>query len=377
VKELRVKSEIDFAGRESEYRKQYSVYYYLWMRETSEATDEVLGKVIDSNNINWAAEHVFKVNYREYRLALRDGVLYSPDFGNKTLLQMADDAILIREKAGANLERGEGEKQGVVELEKKLQKSEPGQVIVLMSPTDPNDPDMGGYSMIYVYEKQDRDQVRATAIRNNQFKLQDLQVLSNYLSGVSRWGEIDHLGFVANPFVVKGGFEDVVKECGINEKDVLPDWVEKMSNGIVSAMLYELGIGNIENVKQIFDAFQMSVKTRYEEEKKGKVEVDWIDPMRMFRDENMWMSVQRQFLLSGGREMMESGGSCGISDVGLKQDGWRNNNVMSDLMGINEKDESYSFDHEGKCVVCKVDPKKLGPCQICEECDQKIRAQVE
>lgn len=369
--------EIDFAGRESEYLKQYSVYYYLWLKEAYGATDEVLEKVIDSNNVNWAAEHVFKVNYREYRLVLREGVLHSPDFGDKTLSQMADDAILIREKAGANLERVEGEKQGVVELEQKLKKLEPDQVVVLMSPTDPNDPNMGDYNMIYVYEKQERDQIRATAIRNNQFGLQDLQVLANYLSGVNRWDRADHLEFVANPFVVRGGFEEVVRECGVDKKDVLPDWVEKMSGGIISAMLYELNVGNIENVKQIFDAFQMSVKTRYEEEKKGKREVGWIEPIQMFRDENVWMSVQKQFLLSGGREMMEAGGSCGMADVGLKQDGLRDNNVMSELLGISEKEESYSFDHEGQCVVCKVDPKKLGPCQICEDCDRKIRAQVE
>lgn len=370
-------SEINFDGRESEYRKQYSVYYYFWMKETHGVTNEVLEKVIDSNNVNWAAEHVFKVNYREYRLALREGVLYSPDFGNKTLLQMADDAILIREKAGANLDRVESEKRGVIELERKLKKLEPGQVVVLMSPTDPNDPDMGDYSMIYVYEKQDRDQIRATAIRNNQFKLQDLRVLSNYLSGVNRWDKTDHLEFVASPFMARGNFEEIVRECGVNKKDVLPDWVESMSSGIVNAMLYELNIGNIENVKHIFDAFQMSVKTRYEEEKNGKMEVGWIDPMRMFQDKNVWMSVQRQFLLSGGRDMMEARGSCGISDVGLKEDGWRNNNVLSELMGVSEKEESYSFDHEGQCVVCKKDPRMLGPCGICEECDHKIQSQAE
>lgn len=362
--------EIDFAGRESEYRKQYSVYYYLWLKEAYGATDEVLEKVINSSNVNWAAEHVFKVNYREYSLVLREGVLHSPDYGNKTLLQMADDAILIREKAGANLKRVEGEKQGVIELEQKLEKLELGQVAVLISPTDPNDPDMGGYNMIYVYEKQERGQIRATAIRNNQFKLQDLQVLSNYLSGINRWDKADHLEFVASPFVVRGGFEEVVRECGINEKDILPDWVEAMSSGIISAMLYELNVGNIENVKQIFDAFQMSVKTRYEN-------MSWIEPMRMVRDEELWMMAQDNFLMAGGMEMIQAGGSCGRGDIGLKQDGWRDNNVMSELMGINEKDESYSFDHEGKCVVCKVDPKKLGPCQICEDCDHKIRAQVE
>lgn len=78
-----------------------------------------------------------------------------------------------------------------------------------------------------------------------------------------------------------------------------------------------------------------------------------------------------------------SGSSCGSS--GGWQDmfntDWRETadfgkqNIMQDILGGAE--ESYSFDHEGKCVVCKVDPKKLGPCEICEDCDLKLRAQVE
>ena len=57
----------------------------------------------------------------------------------------------------------------------------------------------------------------------------------------------------------------------------------------------------------------------------------------------------------------------------------KNPSILQDILGQSEnsKDESYSFDHDGQCVVCKVDPKKLGPCQICEDCDRKIRAQVE
>ncbi len=370
-------SEINFAGRESEYRKQYSVYYYQWMQESLKTSDDVLTKVIDSNNVNWAAEHVFKVNYREYRLELRNGLLYSPDFGSKTLLEMTDDAIAIREKAGANLDRVESERLGIIELQSKLQLLKPGQVTVLMSPTDPNDPNMGGYSMIYVYEKQERNQIRATAIRNDQLSIQELRVLSNYMSGISKWNTADHLDFVANPFVTNLGFEEVINECGVSQKDVLPKWVEDMSSGIVSAMLSELNTGNIENVKQIFDAFQMSVKTRHEEERKGSGEAGWIDPLMMFKDENVWMSVQRQFLLSGGKEMMTTGGSCGATDIELRSDDWRTNNVMSTLLGAEEKDESYSFDHEGQCVVCKKDPRMLGPCNICEQCDHKIRAQVE
>lgn len=56
----------------------------------------------------------------------------------------------------------------------------------------------------------------------------------------------------------------------------------------------------------------------------------------------------------------------------------KNPSIMQEILGKSEKSkEEYEFDHEGKCVVCKNDPRSLGPCGICKECDAKIRAQVE
>ena len=71
------------------------------------------------------------------------------------------------------------------------------------------------------------------------------------------------------------------------------------------------------------------------------------------------------------------GGSCpGDRGLGFEV----NNHVMIDVLSgdIQEKsEETYSFDHEGQCVVCKQDPRMLGPCNICEECDHKMRSQGE
>lgn len=33
---------------------------------------------------------------------------------------------------------------------------------------------------------------------------------------------------------------------------------------------------------------------------------------------------------------------------------------------------TYSFDHTGTCKVCEGENKRLGPCDICEECDRKL-----
>lgn len=90
-----------------------------------------------------------------------------------------------------------------------------------------------------------------------------------------------------------------------------------------------------------------------------------------------------RILQNSNARLLLSASSCGSS--GAWQDmfnkDWKDmsdfskQNIVQDI--LQSKDETYSFDHDGKCVVCKVDPKKLGPCQICEDCDRKIRAQVE
>lgn len=35
--------------------------------------------------------------------------------------------------------------------------------------------------------------------------------------------------------------------------------------------------------------------------------------------------------------------------------------------------EEYQFDRKGVCIVCKQGPKLLGPCNICQECDKKMK----
>lgn len=41
------------------------------------------------------------------------------------------------------------------------------------------------------------------------------------------------------------------------------------------------------------------------------------------------------------------------------------------------KERGYEFDHEGTCVVCEQGPRRLGPCEICEPCVEKIEKDEE
>lgn len=42
-------------------------------------------------------------------------------------------------------------------------------------------------------------------------------------------------------------------------------------------------------------------------------------------------------------------------------------------ISMSDPEGNYSFDHNGICVVCDEGPRALGPCNICEPCDAKMR----
>lgn len=109
----------------------------------------------------------------------------------------------------------------------------------------------------------------------------------------------------------------------------------------------------------------------------------------MSNDEQIKHIWRLQRLINSSPEARDKleGSSCGgggyedmfNSKYGGDLSSLKNPSIVQDILGQSEssKEEKYDFDHEGKCVVCNNDPRQLGPCGICEECDTKIRRQVE
>lgn len=126
--------------------------------------------------------------------------------------------------------------------------------------------------------------------------------------------------------------------------------------------------------------FKDLVKGFRVKERVGDTPVDSIQDILSLRKLD---ELYGRILHNSNARLLLSASSCGSSGAwqDMFNNDWRDmndfskQNIIQDI--LESKEETYSFDHEGKCVVCKVDPKKLGPCQICEECDKKIRAQVE
>ena len=112
-----------------------------------------------------------------------------------------------------------------------------------------------------------------------------------------------------------------------------------------------------------------------------------VSQVELNNNERLWLiSVDNLYQAINANQNAQnilSGSSCGSSGEwhDMFNNDWRNmddfskQNIMQDI--LESKDETYDYDHEGKCVVCHGDPRMLGPCGICKECDAKIRAQVE
>jgi hypothetical protein len=99
----------------------------------------------------------------------------------------------------------------------------------------------------------------------------------------------------------------------------------------------------------------------------------------------LW-ELQRRIQMNDKAKATLTASMCGgggwqdlfTSRFGENMKNFTRSSVLQEILNKSESsEEHYSFDHDGQCVVCKMDPKKLGPCEICEDCDRHIRAQVE
>lgn len=152
----------------------------------------------------------------------------------------------------------------------------------------------------------------------------------------------------------------------------------------VVALMTGKGLDDVDNVVDYFDTKVDSILSAREIDRLGGATYTLYAPYLSQINE-----FQMRINNNPYAKDVTNGGSCPTGDKGLGLDifGSRlndqtSNHIMMDILGNNpleatSQDESYSFDHEGECVVCKKDPRMLGPCNICEQCDHKIRSQVE
>lgn len=149
---------------------------------------------------------------------------------------------------------------------------------------------------------------------------------------------------------------------------------------VFRGMIALLVSDGLADVQQLGEYFNEKIEAIWETK-----QIDLAGGSSYLRYEPHMMQVQEFYLRMMGNEramdIVKGGGCPGDRSLGFGQDLFNgretilSNHVLMDV--VSEKEESYSFDRTGKCVVCKGDPRMLGPCGICEECDHKIRSQGE
>lgn len=360
-----------------EYDKQFSLWYYWWMKEVGEVDDEVLLNILKADTVRWAAEHVFKVGYREFDFDYEGGQLRSRDFGGRTMLSMCAEAVELRAQAGVSTERVEHEGLGVYRLQGLMEKMKSGETAVIVSPPDATKEKQAKYNMIYVYEKRGDKLVKATAIRDEESSIADLRVLAGYLSGnMSSWKQAGDLEMVAVPFVTRLKFDELLSELGADLASEIPKWAQEMIDETIEEMWSEIMSGRREGAKELFDALQIALfnenMRRTDTDERIEVGIKFY-PSQMVSSDEEWMEAQAYFLEFGGKEMMEEMYQCGAVSLDLKKLG-EENNLMSSLMGVDESHPESTNGEKGEkqCYQCPVegcgaDVYKKGADVYCEK----------
>lgn len=332
----------------SDLQQRMSPAAYVRMYELGTYSADDLRQMIAEDSVRYAEEYVLKQQLGQLELQIIGNDLFSPKFGEKTLLQMCKDAVLARESLGVDSERVLHEGLGIANLTKILPLMDEGEVATLVSPADPNDKNMAGYTMIYLYQKLENGKVWFGAVRDEARSLDDWRSWAREESQQrADWKEFDHLRFVASPFVGKHSLAEILAGLGV-EKVETPSWVSQLASESARAMVASIAIGDDEGLYRAMDAFKMALIAGKNNENITSAPTYSVNQMLI--NPEYWYMVQAAFNNQGGAEILRAGGSCGGDGLNSNGDS-RQNNMMSHLFGLNEsKVETTSSTME--CVKC-------------------------
>lgn len=378
----------------------------------------------------WSVWAEYDLQPSPIRLFLKNGSL--KDNQGNDLVEQAKAAGVIR-RGRVEYDRVEAELLGVERLRELLLSEEGRDGVIYISPPGSVDEGFGvkdkhRLSFTYLYHVGNNGRIHFVAVPELEIPVtQHLDKVNKGVDGERTEGIVgvplespDDRGLVAYPFVAGSGeaLDIVARELGY--KGMLDLWTKalesKKMRGRVGDLIKRVGVRiweainsndantlrsasdvfrnmaallvgpGLDDVDDLYSYFDSNVRALAESRKIDSLggTTHWA-----YAGVNPYLADLYMRMLANPYAMDRvQGGSCpGDRGLGFEVDFLNrdnnmlvNNNVMMDVLGGDmqrENEEHYSFDHEGKCVVCHVDPKMLGPCGICEDCDHKIRSQVE
>ncbi len=336
---------------------------------------------------SYLGEYRFNIPKYEYRLNFttdsNDQRQLRDNEEGLSMAQICQNSIDRKLILGKNIQREKAELTGIEKIDHILTTSSQGETLVWLSPPGSKEDGYGDYGFCFVGEVQDSHtnsgdkSLSMTAIRVEKPSLDQYNRFINILQSSDTPVQSPEQ-LLANPTMLRGvtkahiyslmpeifNFKiDNKKEAKFRESmNRLQPYIMEFINMVKS------GVPRAE-LRRAFNAIEV-----YSEQLRNGYSTSF-DTEINNTYQTRTMSFNQLLLMYGDKKATPVAGSCGSN--GKTSNVFNKYSSLSSIMqdALNKRD--YNFEKEGKCLVCGSDPTKLGPCDICQHCDDQIREQAE
>lgn len=301
-----------FDNHHGSAEQMFSLWLYYWMIHHENLTSQELDSRIYIDGMTYLAERVFELPYNELNLHFTEDEIYGDGFGDKGVLDICRDGVDLRVAAHESTIRAMHEGLGMWNLHHQLKVMNPGDVSVLVSPPDPNDPNMGGYNLIYLYEKTGPDSVRMGIITDTTRTIEEWRVLARDLSNNSvLFQDYDHLRFVAHPFIAKSGLSSLKSILLDVEQVAIPDWALDGLRQVIPSIREALYASDVRRAEELFNGFKIATTSRLLNPTMR------VDVKRLLDDIDYFNAISLWYMQSGGAQYLNKRTGCSLDRISL------------------------------------------------------------
>jgi hypothetical protein len=366
-----------FEDHHNSSEQMFSLWFYHWMINHESLVEEDVDHRLAVDGLTYLAERVFELPYHELKLNFSENDIFGEKFGNKGLLDMCRDAVDLRENAKQPLERVLHDGLGMWNLLHLLPTMKIGEVAMIVSPPDPDDPTMGEYNQIYLYEKVGEQRIRLGIITDHNNSLEEWQHKArDYAKYDISFTEYDHLKFVAHPFIVNDSLSELKNQILLNSEDKqIPQWALNQLNQIVPEVRKALFEGNVKRAEELFNAFKIATTSKLLDVNKTINMVQLVDDNEYFSHVSVW------YLRNGGDKYLNKATGCSMDRINLDKNDLFNSqwdkftrfdmDPMSSILGDSKSESSTELsDGETACYPCPLcggEVKRQGSELVCQK----------
>ncbi len=366
-----------FEDHHNSSEQMFSLWFYHWMINHENLAQGEIDNRLAVDGLTYLAERVFELPYHELGLHFTETDVYGDKFGDKGLLNICRDAVDLRKSAKEPLDRVMHDGLGMWNLLHLLPTMMIGEVAMIVSPPDPDDPSMGRYNQIYLYEKTGEETLRLGIITDHNNTLKDWQAKAGeYAKYDVSFVDYDHLKFVAHPFIVIESLPELKKQILLNGEDKqIPQWALDQLDQIVPEVRTALFEGNIKRAEELFNAFKIATTSKLIDV--GKT----IDMVKLVDDDEYFSYISVWYLRSGGEKYLNKATGCSLDRINLDKNDLFNNqwdtftrfdmdplkSVLGERDGESSKELSDGETACYPCPMCGGEVKRRGSELVCQK----------